>query len=103
MKRARNGSVSVVAAALVIALLVVSCRRAPQELLDNTTLTTRVKTVLLNDPEIGARGIDVDAINGVVTLSGSVASGVEEIKAIQLARRTAGVKDVKSTLQITSP
>ena len=44
--------------------------------------------------------IDVDTFKGVVTLSGAVKTAVERDKAVGLAQKVAGVKDVKSTLQI---
>ena len=55
---------------------------------------------MLNDPTVGGLGIDVDTFKGVVTLSGRVKSKPEEELAIQLARKTTGVTDVRSTLQI---
>ncbi len=61
-------------------------------------MVIRVKTALLNDPEIGVMGIEVEALLGVVTLSGRVRSEVQERKAIAIARRTAGVGDVRSRL-----
>jgi osmotically-inducible protein OsmY len=67
---------------------------------DDLTITARVKTALLNDPDITAPRIDVETVKGVVTLSGRVASKQEEQKAIHVARSIAGVVDVKSTLQI---
>jgi hyperosmotically inducible protein len=57
---------------------------------------------LLNDPQVGGLKIDVDTTNGVVTMSGVVKSKAEELRAIELARQTPGVKDVRSTLQVSS-
>lgn len=68
--------------------------------LDDAIVTTRVKTAFLNDPEVGAARIDVETFQGVVTLSGKVASKALEARAIALARGMRGVTDVKSTLQI---
>ncbi len=66
---------------------------------DDLTITTRVKTALVNDPGISAT-IDVQTAQGVVTLSGKVKSKDEENKAISLARTVKGVTDVKSKLEI---
>jgi hyperosmotically inducible periplasmic protein len=66
---------------------------------DDAYITTRVKTALLNDPEISAK-IDVDTVGGVVTLSGAVKTAAERDKAIAVARKVSGVSDVKSTLQV---
>jgi osmotically-inducible protein OsmY len=67
---------------------------------DDAILTTRVKTVFINDPVIGDARIDVDTFKGVVTLSGRVTNKEQEAKAIELARTIRGVTDVKSSLQI---
>jgi osmotically-inducible protein OsmY len=76
------------------------CGKSVGQAIDDTTITTRVKTALLNDPDVGGTRIDVDTFKGVVTLSGGVKSRAEETKAVQLAQRTPGVTDVKSTLQV---
>ena len=68
--------------------------------IDDATITTRVKTALLNDPVIDATKIDVDTSAGVVTLNGVVKSKEEEAKAIALTRGVSGVREVKSSLQI---
>jgi hyperosmotically inducible protein len=70
--------------------------------MEDATITARVKTALLNDQTIGATKIDVTTADGVVTLSGTVKSRADEARAIELARQTPGVKDVKSTLQAGS-
>ena len=41
---------------------------------DDAAITARVKTVLLNDPQVGALKIDVTTAGGVVTMSGAVKS-----------------------------
>jgi len=66
--------------------------------MDDATITARVKTMLLNDPQVAATKIDVATAGGIVTLSGSVRSKTEEARAINLARQVTGVRDVKSTL-----
>jgi osmotically-inducible protein OsmY len=80
--------------------LLTACGKSVGETIDDATITTRVKTSLLNDPEVGGLRIDVDTFKGVVTLSGRVKSKEEEAKAVALARKIGGVSDVKSTLQI---
>jgi osmotically-inducible protein OsmY len=70
--------------------------------MDDATITARVKTVLLNDPQVAATKIDVSTTGGIVTLSGSVKSKADEARAIEVARTVTGVRDVTSMLQITS-
>jgi hyperosmotically inducible protein len=83
-----------------VALGTVACGKTVGETIDDATITTRVKTALLNDPDVGGLRIDVDTTVGVVTLSGVVKSPAEATKAIAVAKRIDGVKDVKSTLQV---
>src|SRR6188474_1924377 len=71
--------------------------------MDDSTITTRVKTVLLNDPQVAATKIDVSTAAGVVTLSGTVKSKADEARAVELARQVTGVRDVKSTLVVPTP
>jgi osmotically-inducible protein OsmY len=82
------------------ALGTVACGKSVGNTIDDATITGRVKTAMLNDPEVAGLKIDVDTFKGVVTLSGAVKSPMEATKAIAIARKTPGVSDVKSTLQI---
>jgi len=68
---------------------------------EDAPITARVKTALLNDTQRNATKIDIVTANGVVTMSGTVRSKAEEQRAIQLARQVSGVKDVKSSLQVS--
>jgi osmotically-inducible protein OsmY len=90
---------------IVACLLVVlaACGRTVGERFDDTTITTRVKTAILNDPQIGARSIDVATQSGVVTLSGAVRNQAERQQAVALARRVDGVAEVRDTLQVAPP
>jgi hyperosmotically inducible protein len=83
-----------------VTLGTIACGKTVGETIDDATITTRVKTALLNDPDVGGLAIDVDTTVGVVTLSGTVKSPAEADKAMAVARRITGVKDVKSTLQV---
>jgi hyperosmotically inducible protein len=86
--------------ALMGPVLLTGCGKTVGETIDDATVTTRVKTALLNDPDVGGLRIDVDTFKGIVTLSGAVKSPAERDKAVAVARKIGGVKDVKSTLQI---
>ena len=86
--------------AVLMPLLLAACGKTVGETIDDATITTRVKTSLLNDPDVGGMRIDVDTFKGVVTLSGRVKTREEEAKAVALARKISGVTEVKSTLQI---
>ena len=83
--------------------------RRTAEAADNTgivvtdaALTSAVKAKLLGDTKVGGLKIDVDTTNGIVTLSGTVASKSEADEAVRLARTTAGVRDVVNDLRVRS-
>jgi osmotically-inducible protein OsmY len=88
------------ACVLVLPLFVGACGKTVGETIDDATITTRVKTALLNDSSVGGLRIDVDTFKGVVTLSGRVKTEQEAQTAVKLARQVSGVSDVKSTLQV---
>jgi len=87
-------------AAIMAMPLATGCGKTIGETIDDTTITTRVKTSMLNDPAVGGTSIDVDTYKGVVTLSGRVKSQAEHDQALALARKVDGVTDVKDALQI---
>jgi hyperosmotically inducible protein len=70
------------------------------EVVTDAGITMSVKSKLLDDPQVKGLKIDVDTREGVVYLTGSVASDVEMQKAIQLAKDVKGVRDVKANLTI---
>ena len=85
---------------LIAPLAAVGCGKTVGETIDDTTITTRVKTAMLNDPAVGGLRIDVDTFKGVVTLSGRVKSQAEREQALALARKIDGVTQVKDALQV---
>ena len=100
MKTQTRTTVFLLVVTLLAPLLLGACGKSVGETIDDATITTRVKTSLLNDPDVGGMRIDVDTFKGVVTLSGRVKTKEEEAKAMTLARKIGGVSDVKSALQI---
>jgi osmotically-inducible protein OsmY len=71
------------------------------QIIDDTTITTKVKSALLNEPEMQSTKISVVTDKGVVTLSGSVDSQAKITKVIKLAEAIDGVQSVKSKLMIS--
>lgn len=63
-------------------------------------IATKVKTKLAADPEISPFNIDVDVVEGVVTLSGIVAKDTARSEAEHLAANTEGVKDVDNRIEV---
>jgi hyperosmotically inducible periplasmic protein len=69
------------------------------EHIDDTTITTTVKTKLAAEKGATLTRIQVDTDRGVVQLSGVVDSAAERTRAEQIARGVSGVKSVKNNLQ----
>jgi hyperosmotically inducible protein len=72
-----------------------------QEITD-ATITAEIKSALIADEVVKARDIDVDTLDGVVTLSGIVASHSERRQAEALARECEGVRSVRNQLEVRS-
>lgn len=98
MRKLSGWKVPVVA--LILALSTMACGKTVGETIDDTSITTRVKTAMLNDPTVGGLRVDVDTFKGVVTLSGRVKNQAEHDQAIALARSVDGVSEVKDALQV---
>lgn len=69
-------------------------------LLSDTEITNMVKSKLIWNDQINATGIDVETLNGVVTLSGTVNSYWEKNLAANIAFATNGVLHVNNNLTV---
>jgi hyperosmotically inducible protein len=70
------------------------------ERLDDTVTLTKVKAALIGDPELSAREIHVDVLNGRVQLNGFVDTDIERSRAVTVAAKVAGVKAVDNNLEV---
>jgi hyperosmotically inducible periplasmic protein len=70
------------------------------EHIDDSTITTTVKTRLAGEKGTTLTRIQVDTDRGVVQLSGVVESAADKARAEQIARGVGGVKSVKNNLQV---
>jgi len=64
----------------------------------DAAITGSVKTALIAEPGLKALQIDVDTVNGVVTLTGQVDNAEQKSRAIQVAQGVSGVSTVKDNL-----
>ncbi len=86
---------------LMVLALAAGCRTAVDPLaISDAQTAARVKTALVNDPDLGARTIEVRVVLGVVRLSGRVLTQAEADRVVRIARGVAGVVDVQAALQI---
>jgi len=74
--------------------------RQTDRMIDDSTITSRIKSALVKDDLIKAYQVDVDTVSGHVTLTGVVKTRRESQRAVQLAGRERGVKSVRNNLQI---
>jgi hyperosmotically inducible protein len=70
--------------------------------IDDTVVTTRVKSALIADPDTKARQIGVETAHGVVQLSGFVATDAERDRAGVVAKATSGVREVHNDLAVNA-
>ncbi len=71
-----------------------------KEVLGDAGISARVKAKLLADPEVAGMDIDVDTVDGKVTLSGKAANRELRAEAEKLAKRTPGVRSVENRIEI---
>jgi len=71
-----------------------------QQVLNEGSVTAKIKSKMALDDTVKALSIDVDTRGTEVTLSGSVNSTAERDRAMQLARETTGVTHVHDRLRI---
>ena len=67
---------------------------------DDSWITTKVKSTMAADKEVAAHNITVDTSKGVVTLSGTAKSGHESRKAAEIARGIKGVVAVENHISV---
>ena len=77
-----------------------STKEGTGEYVDDSVITTKVKSAILNDSSLKVNEINVETFKGVVQLSGFVRSQTDIDKAVQVARGVAGVKSVKNDMRI---
>jgi hyperosmotically inducible periplasmic protein len=70
--------------------------------MDDASITAKVKSMLLADPEVKGVAIEVDTVNGNVTLSGTAKSAYEKTEAEKLAKHTEGVVSVVNQIIVTN-
>jgi hyperosmotically inducible protein len=77
-----------------------STKEGTGEYVDDSVITTKVKSAILNDSSLKVNEINVETFKGVVQLSGFVRSQTDIDKAVQVARGIAGVKSVKNDMRV---
>jgi hyperosmotically inducible protein len=101
------------ATALTLALLglgaglegcaVTSGQSSTGQYVDDTTITSRVKTRFAKDEHVSASRIQIETLNGTVQLAGFVPTQDEKDRAGAIAREVPDVKDVRNNILVRPP
>lgn len=84
-------------AATILALTMAGCA-GTGEYFDDTVITTKVKSALINDPALRDASVNVETFKGAVQLSGFVKTAAERDQAVKTTRAVAGVKQVRNDI-----
>jgi len=71
---------------------------SPGEYVDDTVITAKVKSAMLEEPSLKSAEINVETFKGIVQLSGFVRSRADINTAVELANGVKGVKSVKNDM-----
>lgn len=99
--------IGLAACLLIAAPIVAGCagtqtRASTGQQIDDATITAKVKSQLLADPQVSGLQVNVETFKGQVQLSGYVNSPDERAKAEQIARQVTGVRTVANDLIVKS-
>ena len=98
----RRGVVGCLVLILFVAAFVACASTSKQsstgEYVDDSVITTKVKSLLAADDFLKSFEIGVETYKGVVQLSGFVASQKAADKAVEIANSVQGIKSVKNDL-----
>lgn len=102
----RNGfRYAPLALCLILVLGLLGCagsrtRASTGEYIDDSAISTKVKTALHADEDVSGFQVNVETFKGVVQLSGFVDTAAQAQKAEQIARRVEGVEEVRNNLTV---
>ncbi|AJJ20539.1 MULTISPECIES: BON domain-containing protein [Yersinia] len=98
-------TLSALCIAVIMAMAVAACAPTPKSegtggYLDDTVVTTKVKSALLAEKNLKSTEVSVETFKGRVQLSGFVSSRQDANRAVQITRTVPGVKSVSDKMQI---
>jgi osmotically-inducible protein OsmY len=74
-------------------------RESTGQYFDDSVITSKVKTAILNEPSLKVLQINVETYKNIVQLSGFVSTGAEMDKAVDVAGAVQGVRSVKNDMR----
>jgi len=102
MKQLKYFSVFFMTLALLFSLgcASTSTKQGTGEYIDDSVITTKVKSAILGESTLKSAEINVETYKGVVQLSGFVSSQADINKAVEVARGVKGVKSVNNDMRL---
>lgn len=70
------------------------------EYVDDSVITTKVKAMLFDEPNLRSGQINVETFKGVVQLSGFVSTQADIYRAVEVTRSVKGVTSVKNDMRL---
>jgi osmotically-inducible protein OsmY len=91
--------------AVLAAAATLGCASSPRsegtgEYVDDSVITAKVKTAILEQPNLKSAEINVETFKGTVQLSGFVSSQANADSAVMVAKNVGGVKSVKNDMRV---
>ena len=77
-----------------------SSQSSTGEYIDDSTITTKVKAAIFNEPTLKVLQINVETYKSVVQLSGFAGSSADISTATKVAHSVTGVKSVKNDMRL---
>jgi len=90
------GRRAVLSIAVLVAVFAAGCSKK----VDDTSLTTQIKSQMFSDPQLNGASLEVTSSNGQVTLAGRVPNDAARYKAYKIANETAGVTKVNDRMTV---
>lgn len=102
MKQPGYYSVFVITLALLFSFgcAATSTQESTGQYVDDSVITTKVKSAIFNEPSLSSAEINVETYKGMVQLSGFVRSQADISTAANVARGIVGVQSVKNDMRI---
>jgi osmotically-inducible protein OsmY len=91
---------SIIAVAGLMGCASTATSESTGQYIDDTTITTKVKAAILEQPTLKSAEINVETFKGVVQLSGFVSSQDNVITAMNTAKSVKGVSSVKNDMRV---
>jgi len=101
--RSASRTLALVAASGFLGLASLAHEAKAATTMPDAWITTKVKLALITTEDVSATRVNVDTIDGRVTLHGIVGTAAEKAKAEEVARGIKGTRDVRNLLQIVKP